>query len=894
MSPMSSSSSNDQMITLLYDAPVSCLSLPTPANPTSLEQPDHCTPESNTPCAAALLSPLTPRKRHQHPVTLVVRLPSHNDPRTRLLDEPEIVRALLRSSTDLALLANRRAQALTTPLPSQPFPASKPDLASRPRSAGMLAAMTAETADHRSTAIKVPVVLLSQLPNFVATWRLLRWFSRGQGVHSLSSPSTTLRAGRGNFYVVTPHPPGRDRPSGSPHYREPAIEVHVQRARKLHVHFYASLEHDADSQIQMLRYLIEHSVHWEEACLEVTAELAPLLLSLRDRIPALRKIWLDWIDEDGEAAAPSLDYLQSASSLVDLGLYRRALPVIVFPPVNQLTRYHVEGACWNTHWAILKANPNLVVAHISDFRAAPEWDAPSEVIHLSRLRCLLPCLEQITLGCPQDQTTIDGAILDRFISDTSSRLRRLGLRGQPHRDFVRAIVQRYTSITELAILIRPVTGSHSNRFDDDSDETVLDLANLLDVSGDVVVAPRLSHFYLAFEGALSLSNVGYGSYLQMLTSRLNLLPRTLQAATIFYECELEPTADLIPAPHAELELLAQAGVGFSCSQAASFIGDSGVMLRWMCAQEWPYDYTVQSPDNLLVAHLLDILSSIALALDSHFTSWSLWESDLILCGGEWGHVRAGGASFAHLHYDEYDGTTRQTSLPSQVVGLPRAADEKTWSARQLRRPAASPTRHDGHLDDLVTLMAIGMTRTAISSTDTGPFECSAPSSGCDPLQSTLWIRYSQVPASHGESRAGPYVVHVGGVQGMSPLEGLDRLRYKHFHFKVAAELQGRGKLLIVKEKRNWSKKKGLVHQWSVVCIPSWKLQPAGRRHNLMLRQHPRRRSTAAVLKIMSANNVNEERTSLISLIGSSDPKTSRKVGAMETRENGITASIGGR
>ncbi|KAJ7608977.1 hypothetical protein FB45DRAFT_1127679 [Roridomyces roridus] len=76
-------------------------------------------------------------------------------------------------------------------------------------------------------------------------------------------------------------------------YAPHAIEVQVQRARKLKIHFYASLERDTDSQIQMLRYLIEHSARWEEACLGVTADLAPLLLSLRDRIPALRKIWLD-------------------------------------------------------------------------------------------------------------------------------------------------------------------------------------------------------------------------------------------------------------------------------------------------------------------------------------------------------------------------------------------------------------------------------------------------------------------------------------------------------------------------------------------------------------------------------------------------------------------------
>ncbi|KAJ7607875.1 hypothetical protein FB45DRAFT_1130546 [Roridomyces roridus] len=377
-----------------------------------------------------------------------------------------------------------------------------------------------------------------------------------------------------------------------------AAETQVQRAKTLRVHIHGRIGYDLEpiSETRILEYLISHSARWEEFSIEMTDDFDILLPTLRDQVPLLRRLSLEW-DEDLYIADPedSIDYFETATSLVDLRLRHRGNPISFSPPLQQLTRYHVD-APWETHQQILSVSPALVEAHIS---VAHGWEwSGTEKIELRHLQCLyvswteivqslhVPVLEQVTFHlCSTDNELSLG--FDEFMAVTSVTVRRLGLRGLPQADVAQAIMDGYPSVTELAILISGGDDYHfddedSNEVDSETEEHALipdSLISLLDFSFSRDRLPHLTHLHLAFEDELPLD---YEVYAGMLGSRwTDDHHLALRVATL----QMSSWAPHKPSPDVrhKFDVLRRSGLYFSMDYDGHVLDRLG---SWLCQPTW--------------------------------------------------------------------------------------------------------------------------------------------------------------------------------------------------------------------------------------------------------------------------------------------------------------------
>ncbi|KAJ7831366.1 hypothetical protein B0H13DRAFT_1654696, partial [Mycena leptocephala] len=77
-------------------------------------------------------------------------------------------------------------------------------------------------------------------------------------------------------------------------YSSSLAEKQLQRSQKLKIHFYGSDQVDSGPQVHMFRPLSQQSSRWEELSIGLTPEIAPLINSLRDRVPLLKRLWIQW------------------------------------------------------------------------------------------------------------------------------------------------------------------------------------------------------------------------------------------------------------------------------------------------------------------------------------------------------------------------------------------------------------------------------------------------------------------------------------------------------------------------------------------------------------------------------------------------------------------------
>ncbi|KAF8211087.1 hypothetical protein K438DRAFT_104394 [Mycena galopus ATCC 62051] len=171
----------------------------------------------------------------------------------------------------------------------------------------------------------------------------------------------------------------------------PMIEAHIQRARNLKIRFVGSETAKAQSQVRIFQLLSQHSSRWEELdlLLPVTSPIIPLLTALRDQLCSLKRVWLQWLDDEIESptVVHHIDCFQSAPSLVEFGISSEFPFATISLPVHQFTRLDLDGA-WQIHCDMFKAASNLVEAHIvitSDDEPWPEVRSPFELLHLRRL-----------------------------------------------------------------------------------------------------------------------------------------------------------------------------------------------------------------------------------------------------------------------------------------------------------------------------------------------------------------------------------------------------------------------------------------------------------------------------------------------------------------------------
>ncbi|KAJ7483424.1 hypothetical protein FB451DRAFT_1555395 [Mycena latifolia] len=324
------------------------------------------------------------------------------------------------------------------------------------------------------------------------------------------------------------------------------LETQIRRARSrsLKIHFYGYQQSDSRPQIAIFRSLAEHSSSWEELSVGLTSDMVPVLATLQNRIPSLRRLWITWDDSESPAAVGSIDVFHTAPSLVDVGIYNNYRHVPILLPAHQLTRYQLD-APWTVHAGLLKLAPNLVEARITDaFDDEGPWPEQGDIIniglpklqrlcvsHAGILRYLkTPALQEIVLRWYEDDPHLLSD-LDSFVVRSSCSLRRICL--SPDISTVSEILHKYPSITELVIL------AYSRSEDENAQGEGADtlVSHLTIPTGGAAVAPQLRAIEF---GCKCGTSIDCALYLKMLESRWGAQNCTLNSAALLTDSASGP------------------------------------------------------------------------------------------------------------------------------------------------------------------------------------------------------------------------------------------------------------------------------------------------------------------------------------------------------------------
>ncbi|KAJ7663937.1 hypothetical protein DFH06DRAFT_336796 [Mycena polygramma] len=395
---------------------------------------------------------------------------------------------------------------------------------------------------------------------WVLTWVSSRWRAV-----SLSTPSLWSLVVIDYFRDYTP-------PSAC---LLPLVEAQIQRAQQLRIHFYASPEVDTGPQIQMFELLLEHSARWEELSIGITSEMVPLLSALHDRLPSLKRLWIQWDGPESQAGVDSIDCFQTAPSLVDAGVFNeyRFLPIAL--PVHQLTRYQLDGS-WETHKAILKLATNLIEARCEIGFDPEPWPDEVEIVDLLHIQRLYvsdpgilnylaaPRLEALALWARHDNDDIP-RLLEGFLDRSACPLQSLCLRGLPNAQMTTGILTKFSCITKLAIVIH----------EPEAIKDINVLMKTLTVSEGRTVAPQLR---CMFFGCQDQSYIDYTVYLEMLQSRWKAEDCALKKAALLTR-ESRPSR----ATRRGLHALHREGLDFLLMRGP---GARDEMNNWTYAPSW--------------------------------------------------------------------------------------------------------------------------------------------------------------------------------------------------------------------------------------------------------------------------------------------------------------------
>ncbi|KAJ7648237.1 hypothetical protein DFH06DRAFT_1095681 [Mycena polygramma] len=308
-------------------------------------------------------------------------------------------------------------------------------------------------------------------------------------------------------------------PSSS--YPLSALKTQIARATKLDVHLYGCQTSDSRPQVEALQSLMEHTRRWEGFSITLTTALFPLVAGIRDRIPVLRRVWIEWSDAASQAAAESIDCFQTAPSLVDAGICGAHRWIPVHFPWHQLTRYDI-GVSWKVHHKFLRLTPNLVEARIHIVFNDDPW--PESVVNID-LVCLrrlyvshmditrfltLPIVEEIVVEMHDDD---DGPAIQSHLAPSLERfsgpLRRLCFMGCPDGNIIAQVLQKLPSIVELEVAVDDLSSSIQAHI-------LMSLLMASTNAGDTTLAPQLRVLSFGCEDKVSID---YELYLQLMTSR---------------------------------------------------------------------------------------------------------------------------------------------------------------------------------------------------------------------------------------------------------------------------------------------------------------------------------------------------------------------------------------
>ncbi|KAJ7643411.1 hypothetical protein DFH06DRAFT_1477175 [Mycena polygramma] len=375
----------------------------------------------------------------------------------------------------------------------------------------------------------------------------------------------------------------RDRDSSL--YPLSMVETQIARAQTLKIHFYGCEDTDPVPQIELFQCLAKHASRWEELSLELTSALFPLLASLRGHVPSLRRLWIQWDCEESQMAADSIDFCQSASSLVDAGVLSQYRFIPFSLPAHQLTRYDLD-APWETHRHVLKLAPNFVEARICVvFDHDEPWPDPHEFIDLPSLRTLLvshseilqflrfPLLEKITMQLSEEDGPEVVNHLKYALIRSFCPLRSLCIHGHADHSMTVTILRECCSPDELIVLVNtPAASTEANM--------LMQKLTISDVNEGTIVAPQLSHIFLGF---VNKSCVERGGFLDMAKSRWKTETCAFQRATLLID---STTADPYyddTATAGDLDSLRDEGLDLVLLTGTA---TSDVMDKWLCRARW--------------------------------------------------------------------------------------------------------------------------------------------------------------------------------------------------------------------------------------------------------------------------------------------------------------------
>ncbi|KAJ6530863.1 hypothetical protein DFH09DRAFT_1285013 [Mycena vulgaris] len=358
-------------------------------------------------------------------------------------------------------------------------------------------------------------------------------------------------------------------------------KLQLERARTIKLQFFGRKTRDPRAQIEMFQYLAEYSPRWEELRITVTSDLLPLLASLHDRLPSLRRLFIQSVDSNGTSGAQIIDCFHNAPSLVDTSIITPSVSVPL--PAHQLTRYYLVGT-WDMHRTILKFAPNLVQARVDITPEEPLTNA-SETIDLLHLRRLYvsrtgvlnylkaPTLQEIIIyRTPHDDQT-HLAHLDAFVGRSGCAIRRLALRGFPNADTASDILQKHPSVTEFAVIInKPASGAPY-----DFVNSLISRLMFPNPTGGTAISPQLSAIYFGCQGS---SYIDYSLYHSMLKSRWQAEGCSLKRSALLTEWGQKPDAATLTG----LNVLRQDGLEISMlegKEASEDIHDWTYVPRWI-------------------------------------------------------------------------------------------------------------------------------------------------------------------------------------------------------------------------------------------------------------------------------------------------------------------------
>ncbi|KAJ7603813.1 hypothetical protein FB45DRAFT_811734 [Roridomyces roridus] len=315
------------------------------------------------------------------------------------------------------------------------------------------------------------------------------------------------------------------------------IQTQVQRARGLKIHFYGRQERNAAPQIQLFRFLSEHSNRWEALCLRLTSALVPRLDSLRGQLPALRRLWLEWDTPESQNRIDWIECFGVAPCLVDVGVHsgNHFIPVSLPARPNHITRYDLD-ADWPTHRRLLAQLPNLVEARLQASLGAPWPDHTNHKTSLPHLRRLYasqtqvlnylkaPALEEMAVHVHDVPPGYCKQSISAFIRRSSCSLRRLCLEGPPlDPESLTFVLSNNSSVVELI----NITADAKDLF------VILTHAE----NPFFPVAPHLS----AIHFDLTSGSIDYDLYLNILESRCRAPHYSLKSATLLVPLDQGPS-----------------------------------------------------------------------------------------------------------------------------------------------------------------------------------------------------------------------------------------------------------------------------------------------------------------------------------------------------------------